>query len=518
MDPLSLSVGELLAAQAAARPDRPFLSFDGSSFTYAETFDRARCFGAFLAAQGLRPGDRVALMMKNTLFYPVAWLGLLAQGLVAVPINSRLGPDDAGYIVRHSRTRLVLCDTSTAAVARQAAARAETPPPVVEVAAGEHDPAFLRDHAPAALPFGEPRTLANVQYTSGTTGLPKGCLLSHGFWQRMGFCAAEFLQLGGADRILTAQPFSYIDPLWNVICTLQRGAHLIVLDAFHPSSFMQAVADWKVTVFYCVGVMPSLLLKQPDGPWDRSHSLRLVGCSAIPPNLHRAIEDRWGVPWREIFGMTESGLNIAVTPEDHAALVGSGSIGTALPHCDVSVADENGQEVAPGEVGELRLRCPGLMDGYLEDPAATAKFFRDGWANTGDLVTRDRQGRIFFSGRRKEMIRRGGENIAQAEVEFALKSHDAVLDCAVAPVPDELLGEEGKAYVVLLPGHAAEPAALHAHLAARIAAFKVPRYWTFRADLPRTPSERIEKRKLEDGNSSWRTATWDAREGRWLAD
>jgi crotonobetaine/carnitine-CoA ligase len=516
MDPLSLSVGALLDAQVAARPDRPFLSFgDRASFTYAEAGERARRLGGFLA-QRIAPGDRVALMLKNSLFYPVAWLGLLAQGAVAVPINSRLGPDDAGYIIRHSGARLVLCDSATAPVARVAAGRAPAPPEVVEVAAEEHDPAFLRHCAPAPSPFADARTLGNVQYTSGTTGLPKGCLLSHGFWQRMGHCAAEFLTLQDDDRILTAQPFSYIDPLWNVMCTLQRGAHLIVLDGFHPSSFMQAIADWRVTVFYCVGVMPSLLLKQPAGPADRGHSLRLVGCSAIPPTLHRAIEARWGVPWREIFGMTESGLNIAVTPEEHEELVGTGSIGGALPHCDLAVVDEAGRDVAPGEVGELRLRCPGLMDGYLDDPAATAKFFRDGWANTGDLVTRDERGRIFMRGRRKEMIRRGGENIAQAEVEFALRSHEDVLDCAVAPVPDELLGEEGKAYVVLLAGRTQDPAALHGFLAQRIAAFKVPRYWEFRPDLPRTPSERIEKHRLEHGRASWRLATFDAREGRWL--
>ena len=518
MDPILLSVGTLLERQAAARADRPFLSFgDGATFTYAEAADRAWRLGACLAARGLQPCDRVVLMLKNSLFYPVAWLGILAQGFVAVPVNSRLGPDDAGYIMRHSGARLVLCDGATAAIARAAAAKAGTAAEIVEVGAEEHDPAFLQDHAPVARPFTDVRTLGNVQYTSGTTGLPKGCLLSHGFWQRMGDCAAKFLQLEGGDRILTAQPFSYIDPLWNVMCTLQRGAHLYTLDAFHPSTFMQAIADLQITVFYCVGVMPSLLLKQPESAADRGHRLKLVGCSAIPPTLHRAIEARWGVPWREIFGMTESGLNIAVTPEEHEELVGSASIGTALPHCDIQVADEEGRDVAPGEVGELRLRCPGLMDGYLNDPEATARFFRDGWANTGDLVTRDEKGRIFFRGRRKEMIRRGGENIAQAEVEFALRSHADVLDCAVAPVPDELLGEEGKAYVVLLPGRTAEPAALHAFLSSRIAVFKVPRYWEFRADLPRTPSERIEKRKLEQGRSSWQEATFDAREGRWLA-
>ena len=193
-------------------------------------------------------------------------------------------------------------------------------------------------------------------------------------------------------------------------------------------------------------------------------------------------------------------------------------MGGALRHCEVSVVDEDRRDVPPGEPGELRLRGLGLMDGYLDDPDATAAFFRDGWANTGDLVTMDEWGRIYFRGRRKEFVRRGGENISQAEVEFALRGHEEVLDCAVAPVPDEALGEEGKAYVVVLSDGARDPEALREYLASRLASFKVPRYWEFREDLPRTPSERIAKGKLEDGRASWRTLTYDARQQRWLEE
>jgi crotonobetaine/carnitine-CoA ligase len=156
------------------------------------------------------------------------------------------------------------------------------------------------------------------------------------------------------------------------------------------------------------------------------------------------------------------------------------------------------------------------MDGYLDDAEATAEFFRDGWAHTGDLATMDDEGRIYLRGRRKEMVRRGGENVSQAEVEFALRSHPDVLDCAVAAVPDDSLGEEGKAYVVLIGGRRRDPGVLHEFLASRLASFKVPRYWEFREDLPRTPSERIAKGKLENGRASWRLDTFDARSGAWL--
>jgi carnitine-CoA ligase len=513
VNPLRVDLGTLIDHGAKLHGDRPLLSFqDGTTFTYARFAELVARGRALLVGRGVVPGTRVALMLKNSLFYPTAWLGVTTLGAVAVPVNSRLGPDDAGYVVRHSRAGLLICDSSTAPVARTVA---EGGLPVLEVETEDHEPDVLRSaegRGPAAATMD---TLANIQYTSGTTGFPKGCLLTHGYWQRMGAVAADVFALRSEDRILTAQPFSYIDPLWNVVSALQAGAHLVIGDGFHPSTFMQTVAEWKVTVFYCLGVMPSLLMKQPEQAFDKDLALRRVICSAIPPPLHADIEGRWGAPWIEAFGMTETGINIAVPDEDHDALVGSGSIGRALPHCRASVVDEDGVDVRPGEVGELRLQGEGLMEGYLDDLEATEAFFRDGWAHTGDLVEVDDRGFLFFRGRKKEMIRRGGENVSQAEVEYALRSHQDVLDCAVAPVPDEALGEEAKAYVVLIPGRPTDPSALRDFLAGKLASFKVPRYWQFRDDLPRTPSERIAKGRLEpDGD--WRAGTYDVRVGAWL--
>jgi carnitine-CoA ligase len=509
IDPLAVDLGTLLEVRARDHAGREALTFgDGTTWTYARLVEMVARMRGLLA--GLEAGERVAIMLKNSLFYPVAWLGVVTSGRVAVPVNSRFGPDDAGYVVRHSGASFVVCDEATAPVARVVGDR------LLEVREGEHDPEVLVDALPVEPAPATVRTLANVQYTSGTTGFPKGCLLTHGYWQRMGTVAAGPLGLRRGSRILTAQPFSYIDPLWNVVATVQSGAHLVVLDGFHPSTFMQEVARWAVNAFYCLGVMPTLLLKQAPGPHDREHALERVVCSAIPPDLHREIEERWGVPWFEAFGMTETGVNIAVGDEDHDGLVGSGAIGRALPHSEASIADPGGEEAAPGEVGELRLRGLGMMEGYLDDPEATAAFFRGGWANTGDLARMDERGVVYFVGRKKEMVRRGGENVSQAEVEFALRSHGDVLDCAVASVPDQALGEEGKAYVVLLPGRARDPETLRAHLADRLASFKVPRYWEFRDDLPRTPSERIAKGRLEEGRPSWRAGTYDTREASWL--
>ncbi len=501
----------LVARRAAVSADRRFMSFgspaDGISMTFAEFERRVAGFRGWLAAAGLTAGDRVALMLKNSLAYPVAWLGTATAGAVAVPVNSRLGEVDARFVMEHSGTVALVTDDATAPVASSAAPTAVR----ATFVARTHDPmAELQDAEPAAAAAGSAGDIANIQYTSGTTGFPKGCLLTHRFWQRMGAVSVELMGITERDTLVTSQPHSYIDPLWNVVAALRSGAHLVLLDAFHPGTFMRSVAEWDVTVFYCLGVMPTLLLKQPAAPWDRDHLLERVYSSAIPVEHHAAIEERWGAPWFEAFGMTETGINMAVSPEDHDRLVGSGSIGRPLGHCEALAVDLEDREVPPGGEGELVVRGLGFMEGYHDDPSATAAFFRNGWAHTGDLVRRELDGTFTYVGRRKEMIRRGGENISPVEIETALSTHPAVLECAVAPVPDEDLGEEIKAYVVPRAGEAPAAAGLAEYLEGRIARFKVPRYWELRESLPHTPSEKVAKALLEP-DGGWRGRSVDVR-------
>jgi len=242
-----------------------------------------------------------------------------------------------------------------------------------------------------------------------------------------------------------------------------------------------------VTYFYCLAAMPTLLLKMPADPRDRDHRVRAVQCSAIPPALHAELEGRWGVPWFEAFGMTETGADIRVSPDDHDELVGSGCLGRPAAH----------REVRLDEDGQMWLRGPGMMDGYLGHPDP----FVDGWFPTGDLARLDDRGRVYLEGRLKDMIRRSGENIAAREVEDVLLAHPAVRLAAVLGVPDEIRGEEVKAYVVA-PGLSGDGAAeeLGAWCAERLAAFKVPSRWEFRDDLPLTASHRVEKAKLRSSS------------------
>ncbi len=456
---------------ATTWPDRPAWTFDlddgsGRTLSFAEVDAESTGLAGALQALGVREGDRVAVMLANRPELPLLWLALAKLGAALVPVNPRYRTVDTAHLVDASRAVAVVSDGTHL-------------PLLAEVA---HVPSYdvdaLVPRAPRDLPEPDAERVVNVQFTSGTTGAPKGCLLPHRYWTTLADSLVDgFPHLGADDVMLTAQAFTYVDPQWNVAAALTAGAHLVVLDGFHPSTFWSKVREHGVTYFYCLAAMPTLLLRQPPDPADRDHRVRRVQCSAIPPALHAELEERWGAPWYECFGMTETGADIRVDEDDHDELVGSGCLGSPAPHREVRVVD-----------GELQLRGPGMMQGYDGLPSP----FDDGWFATGDLARLDEHGRVYLVGRKKDMIRRSGENVAAQEVEAVLTSHPAVRLAAVLGVPDEVRGEEVKAFVV---GDVGEEE-LRAWCAERLAPFKVPRYWDFRDDLPRTASERVAKELL----------------------
>jgi crotonobetaine/carnitine-CoA ligase len=444
---------------------------------------------------------------------------LQKSGATMVPLNVFYKRDDAAYLLEHSEAKAVVTADEFVPLMAEIAASGGPAPRLVSVdgdgggRAQALEALATADSPPTVAPDRD--RLANIQYTSGTTGRPKGCMLSNRYWTAIARKICDFGGIGEDDVMLTAQPFYYMDPQWNVACALTAGCPLVVLDRFHPTSFWEKVRAHDVTWFYCLGTMPLMMLNTPAQENDADNTVRMVMCSAIPPGRHAEIEARWGAPWLEAFGMTETGGDLAVSLEEHDELVGSGSIGRPLPDREARVVDDTGGDVPAGTVGEMVLRGPNMMDGYFKNAAATAEIFRGGWLHTGDLVRRDEAGRFYYVGRKKEMIRRSGENISAAEVEETIASHPAVRMAACVPVPDDIRGEEVKAYVVLREGETVEPAALDAHCEARLAYFKVPRYWTFVDDLPRTPSERIAKHVLVGGVDDLRAGAWDRVDDVW---
>ena len=496
-----------LRRAAAAWPGREAWTFDpgGERFTFAEVERWSAAYAGALRDRGVRRGDRIAVMLGNQPAFPLTWLALARLGAVMVPVNTRYQTEDAAHVLRSSGAAGIVAGAGFEPLLGRL-------PADIPALAGLHRVAELAAAPPGPDTAAEadpgPDDTSSIQFTSGTTGRPKGCVLPHRYWTQLaGGLVAEFPYLSDRDVMLTAQSFHYIDPQWNVAAGLVSGARLVILDGFHPSSFWARVREHHVTYFYCLGAMPTLLLRMPPGPLDREHQVRVVQCSAIPPALHRDLEQRWGVGWYETFGMTETGADLRVTDLDHDELVGSGCMGGPVSYRQVRVVDAGDRPLPAGQAGEIVLRGPGMMDGYLDDPQATAAVLRDGWLHTGDLGRLDERGRAYHVGRLKDMIRRGGENIAAREVEEVLLTHPQVRLAAVTAVPDDIRGEEVKAYYT---GDGVTPAELAGYCRARLAAFKVPRFWQQEADLPRTDSQRVAKGRLAQLSGP----VFDAAEGR----
>ncbi len=529
MEPAS-TLPDVLRAGAEARPDRELLRYEGASATYREVEEDSNRVARALAARGAREGDRIALMMPNGLEWPIAALAVAKLGAITVPVNISFGARDLAHVLRDSGARLAIGGATQ--LAPLSAASGDCPD--LESVVGYGPPARgggsgldLTQAAmaePAQAPPSPRRVTGDepvtIQYTSGTTGFPKGCVLSHRYWRFLAARACEYASLAGDDVVLTAQPFYYMDPTWNFVACMLSGAPLVILPRFSASRFWRSVTENGVTFFYCLGTMPVYMYKQPPRPeWERGHRVRLVLCSGIPPRLHAAFEARWGCPWREAYGTTEVGAPLMV-PADDATSVGSGAMGKPIADYEARVARPGGEPIPDGETGELQLRGGAMMTGYWNQPDATRAWKPDGWARTGDLVFRDARGYYHIVGRLKDMIRRGGENIAAAEVEAALCEHPEVLAAACVAVPDEERGEEVKAFVQLRPAPAAAmllpPAELLAFATKRLAPFKVPRYVEYVDELPLTPSEKIAKHALLAEKPDQRVGAYDARVGRWV--
>jgi len=511
-----------LTAQAATRwPERTGLIFDpsGERLSFADIERRSNAIAHALIGLGIGTGDTVGVMLRNGPAFPLTWLAIQKAGATMVPLNVFYKRDDAAYLLEHSEAKAVVTADEFVPLFTEIA-QSGGPAPLLVSSDGDGGgkAQALMDLATDEKPTAtapDPTRLANIQYTSGTTGRPKGCMLSNRYWAAIARKIVAFGALTENDVMMTTQPFYYMDPQWNVACALHTGCPLVVLDRFHPTRFWDKAREHRVTWFYCLGTMPLMMLNTPQKPDDRDNRVRMVMCSAIPTSRHAEIEARWGAPWLETFGMTETGGDLGVSLAEHDELVGSGSMGRPLPDREAQVVDDEDNELAPGEVGEMVLRGANMMEGYFKNETATDEIFRGGWLHTGDLVRQDAAGRFYYVGRKKEMIRRSSENISAAEVEETIASHPAVRIAACVPVPDEIRGEEVKAYVVLSDGAAVEPAELIGHCDERLAYFKVPRYWTFVDDLPRTPSERVAKHILVGGIDDLREGAYDRVDNVW---
>lgn len=507
------NVFELVSAACRRSPDQPAMNFeDGLVITRRQLLERVERFAAFLSSR-IAAGDRVAVMLETCAESVIAQLAALAIGCPPVPINPTARHHDAGHVLRDSG--------AAAAVVGEAQVRLiedlrQDLPSLRTVIT-------LNRPEPGGLPSGEGRIdlagrraqrtdLATIHYTSGTTGMPKGCMLSHEWWLRLCDVHLRMTPHRPDDRLLCCIPFHYPDSLFLLLCSLHAAETLIVMRRFSVSRFWPVVSEYGATLLYLVASMPILLLKQTPDPQERQHRLRAAICAGVPASVHRQLGERFGVPFIDTYGSTEAGWVTRVPWSDVTESIGSGAVGIAAPECELQLLGDDGRPTLIGDVGELLVRAPGQFSGYLNQPDATAQVLHYGWYRTGDLMRRDEAGRFYFLGRKKDIVRRSGENISCTEVEAVLRLHPLVRDAAVIAVPDDIRGEEVKAVLLLAEGVAADdvrPGDIIDHCAAHLAAYKVPRYLAFRtADFPRTPTMRVRKEELKAEDGDVRTC-WD---------
>jgi crotonobetaine/carnitine-CoA ligase len=512
-------VRNLLARRAAEHPEREFLLFEnGERWTFAEALTRVRCFAAGLELHGVRQGDFVLSWLGNGPMAVTTFLALNYLGAVYVPINTSYRGALLRHVVTNSGARLMLADGRL--IDRLGAidmAAVET-----VIVAGDERPALerielvsadaLTSTEPAPIPGNAadgpaiaPWDTHMVIYTSGTTGPSKGVLSSyiHSYT-----AATGFRNVGPGDRSLLQLPMFHVGGPYAVLWALIHAGSTVVVDRFSVSRFWDTVRTFEITTVGLLGAMVQFLMKQPETPVDKDHPLRSV---IIAPFDESAIAfgKRFGVPTYTEFNMTELSVPLWAGPDPTLP----GTCGKPQPGVTLRLVDANDVEVPVGAVGELVVR-PDLpwtiSHGYLNDPAATARAWRNGWFHTGDLFQRDEDDNYFFVDRLKDAIRRRGENISSFEVERAILKHVDIREAAVVPVPGAGSEDDVLAVITITPGGGLEPAGLIGFLRDELPYFMIPRYIRVLDELPKTPTQKVEKHVLR--NAGVTADTWDREE------
>jgi acyl-CoA synthetase (AMP-forming)/AMP-acid ligase II len=514
-----LTISAVFASAVASHGDRPFFVVPpnakrgylpaGFEISYREAGKRVAELSAAYRDAGYGLGQRIATLLENRPDYVLHKLALNAIGVCCVPINPDYRPSEIAFLLEHSEPDLVLTLAAREGQLRAALAESAHKPPVLlleNFKAGE----LVKAARPARSGEAAPETPASILYTSGTTGRPKGCILSHGYEVASG---AWYATLGGStsfrtgeERIYNPLPLyhcnsavvSLIGAIWTGNCQIQP-------DRFHPQAWWSEIAATRATVVHYLGVIAPLLLAQPLGEDERRHNVRFGIGAGIEPQLHARFEARFGFPLIELWGMTEMVRVLADNFEPRQ--VGTRAFGREVAGVEVRIVDDEDRDVVAGQPGEMLVRHSaatprrGCFSGYLKDEAATQVAWRGGWFHTGDVVSRAPDGMLHFVDRKKNIIRRSGENIAAAEIEAMLLTHPDVQQAAVMAVKDELREEEVLACVVLKRPMPAKDAAhaLFRHCHERLAYFKVPGWIHIVATLPTTGTQKIQKHNIYPG-------------------
>jgi acyl-CoA synthetase (AMP-forming)/AMP-acid ligase II len=460
---------------ARAHGAKDFLEFPPTKtrLKYAEAIDRVRDIATRYRARGYGRGHRVALKLENRPEFLLHFLALNSIGASVVPVNPEYQHSELDYVLKHSEAALLV----------DRASLADFDPPPAPGHCGAEECALL--------------------YTSGTTGKPKGCLLSNFYFLNVG---RRYIDEGGLcsvrhgeERLITPLPLFHMNALaCSSMAMILTAGCIVQLDRFHPKTWWRSVVESGATIVHYLGVMPAVLMQLAPAPEDRAHRVRFGYGANVNPKDHAAFEDRFGFPLIEAWAMTETGGGAIIAASREPRHVGTRCIGRPPAGLDVQI-DEPSGELLVRQSGPDPRR--GFFSGYLKDPQATEHAWRDGWFHTGDAVRCGPDGQLHFVDRLKNIIRRAGENIAALEVEAAIAGHPAVRQVAVLGVPDPLRDEEVMACVVLDAGHAPgrdSAVSIQDWCLERLAYFKAPGHVAFLDALPVTSTNKVQKAKLAD--------------------
>lgn len=517
------TIWQAFAATAGRYPDRPVFNvlqetadtygIEAGEMSYRQASEKVAVVAAELQQAGYGPGHRVMLLMENRPDFFIWLLALNRIGASVVPVNPDLRHAELSYMADHSEPSLVVAIAQRCRDLADAAREAGLSVPVIAPEdaiplPGTAGPVALRT-GPAGRVLDGEELEAALLYTSGTTGNPKGCILTNTYFLESG---RWYANAGGlcalsedGERMITPLPIFHMNAMaYSFMAMVAVGGCLTVLDRFHPSTWWRSVRESGATCLHYLGVMPSMLMGAPENPGDRDHSVRFGFGAGVDPKLHGRFEDRFGFPLVEAWAMTETGAGAVICANQLPRRIGESCLGKPGAELEVQLVDAEGHTSQNGP-GELLVRRGGdeprrgFFAGYFKNSVATEEVWGDGWFHTGDIVRREDDGSMFFVDRKKNVIRRSGENIAAVEVESALMRHPAVLAAAVAAVADPVRGDEVFA-CLKVDGNAGEALAseIVGWCLTQLAYYKAPGYVAFVDALPLTSTQKIQRRDLKE--------------------
>jgi long-chain acyl-CoA synthetase len=494
---MGLNLASIVSDSAARAPESPAVRLGEVELTYAELDDSSARLATLLREKGLRPGDRVGVMLPNVLEFPISYYGVLRAGCVVVPMNVLLKRREIAFYLEDSGSKLLLAWHGFAAEAGDGAADAGVEAIEVEP---EGFAAMLAEREPTpGLADTDAGDTAVILYTSGTTGKPKGAELTHSNLLRNADVSSRTTsEIAAGDVVFGGLPlFHSFGQTVSMNASLMVGACLTLVPKFDPGEALATMQRDGVTHFYGVPTMYGALLHHPGREDYDTSTLRIciTGGASMPVEVLRGFEEAFGAIVLEGYGLSETSPVSSSNHPDRERK--PGSIGTPLEGVEMKVFDEDDNEVAQGEVGEIVIRGHNIMKGYWQRPDATAEAMRGGWFHSGDMARVDEEGYFYIVDRKKDLIIRGGYNVYPREVEEVLYEHPKIREAAVIGVPHDQWGEEIGAAVVLHDGEELAPEEVSAYVKERIAAYKYPRLVWFVEELPKGPTGKILKREID---------------------